>query len=64
MKIDVPEFVSLKQIAALFNMSPSTAGRYSAEPDFPVPFYFSPGRKVWLKNEVVDWFMGRRRKAA
>jgi predicted DNA-binding transcriptional regulator AlpA len=64
MKTEFPEFMNIKQIAVTFGISPSTATRYSAEPDFPEPFYFSPGKKVWLKKEVLDWFMSRRGRRA
>lgn len=64
MKSEIPRFVNIKRIAILFDLSESTANRYSAYPDFPEPFYFSAGKKVWLLSEVVDWFMGRRGRRA
>lgn len=64
MKPEVPKFVNIKQVAALFDLSVSTAIRYAASPDFPEPFYFSAGRKVWLLSEVLEWFMNRRGRRA
>ncbi|HET6526052.1 AlpA family phage regulatory protein [Sphingopyxis sp.] len=64
MKPEVPRFVNIKQVAALFDLSVSTAIRYAASSDFPEPFYFSAGRKVWLLNEVLEWFMNRRGRRA
>lgn len=64
MKIEVPKFINIKQVADLFDISTSTANRYSAYPDFPEPFYFSPGKKVWLLSEISDYFMGRRGRRA
>lgn len=64
MKSEIPKFVNIKEIAALFRLSVSTATRYSSFADFPEPFYFSAGRKVWLLGEVLDWFMSRRGRRA
>jgi predicted DNA-binding transcriptional regulator AlpA len=64
MKSNVPKFINIKQIAAEFGLSISTAVRYSSNPDFPEPFYFGPGKKVWLAEEVLSWFMSRRRRRA
>ncbi|MDR6852676.1 putative DNA-binding transcriptional regulator AlpA [Sphingomonas sp. BE123] len=62
MKSSFPKFINIKQIAAGFGISELTANRYSIGPDFPEPFYFSPGKKVWLAEEVLAWFMSRRGK--
>ncbi|TFI57500.1 hypothetical protein E2493_14945 [Sphingomonas parva] len=61
MKPTVPAFISIKGVAAMGNVSVSTAGRYSGQSDFPEPRYFSPGKKVWISEEVRNWFLDRPR---
>lgn len=61
---DFPEFLSASEIARAFGISLATVKRYANEPDFPAPFEWSPGKVRWLKTEVIDWFMSRRRQSA
>lgn len=55
----LPKFIPIKAVAAMGGISPSTARRYSDRPDFPAPRYFGPTRKVWIHDEVLNWFMSR-----
>ena len=61
---DIPEFLDAKEIACAFGISLATVKRYANEPDFPDPFEWSAGKVKWLKTEVVEWFLSRRRKSA
>lgn len=58
----VPKFIPIKVVAAMGDISTSTARRYSSRPDFPAPRYFSGSRKVWVYEEVLEWFLGRPRR--
>ncbi|URD60698.1 AlpA family phage regulatory protein [Sphingomonas sp. KRR8] len=55
----VPKFITIKTVAGIANVSPSTARRYAKREDFPKPRYISPSRPMWIMDEVLAWFMNR-----
>jgi predicted DNA-binding transcriptional regulator AlpA len=47
--------VSATGIAEMLSVTPMTAHRYASRPDFPEPFGYAAGARVWLRTDVEEW---------
>ena len=56
-------YISKKEVARIFNKSPSTITRWSKEiPEFPKPFLLGPNTVVWDRREIENYINERKKK--
>jgi predicted DNA-binding transcriptional regulator AlpA len=54
-------FISIHQIAELFNVSPKQARRITQKPGFPARHDISERSPRWKLNEVIKWADAQKR---
>ena len=55
-------YISKKEVARIFNKSPSTITRWSKEiPEFPKPFPLGPNKVMWDRIEIDDYINERKK---
>ncbi|MBO8241165.1 DUF3853 family protein [Prochlorococcus marinus XMU1410] len=48
-------FLTIKEVSNILGISVSTINRLVKKGDFPSKIKLSPGRKVFMKNDIEDW---------
>ena len=55
------ETITAKQVAAWLGINRSTIYRYVEEGKFPKPVKLSARRQVFIKEQVIQWFIDRQK---
>ena len=53
-------FLTMKEVSNSLGISVSTINRLIKQGDFPKKIKLSPGRKVFMKNEIDEWIKSKR----
>ena len=53
-------FLNIKEVSELLGISVSTINRLNKNGDFPKKIKLSPGRKVFMKNEIDEWIKSKK----
>ena len=53
-------FLNIKEVSELLGISVSTINRLYKNGDFPKKIKLSPGRKVFMKNEIDEWIKSKK----
>ena len=53
-------FLTIKEVSNLLGISVSTINRLIKNGDFPKKIKLSPGRKVFMKNEIDEWIKSQK----
>ena len=53
-------FLNIKEVSELLRISVSTINRLYKNGDFPKKIKLSPGRKVFMKNEIDEWIKSKK----
>ena len=48
-------FLNIREVSNLLGISISTINRLVKKGDFPSKIKLSPGRKVFMKNDIENW---------
>ena len=57
-----PIYISKKEVARIFNKSPSTITRWAKEiPEFPKPFLLGPNTVMWDRREIENYINERKK---
>ena len=55
-------YISKKEVARIFNKSPSTITRWSKEiSEFPKPFLLGPNTVMWDRREIENYINERKK---
>ena len=55
-------YISKKEVARIFNKSPSTITRWAKEiPEFPKPFLLGPNTVMWDRREIENYINERKK---
>ena len=55
-------FLTIKEVSELLRISVSTINRLIKNRDFPQKIKLSPGRTVFMKNDIEEWITRKRNK--
>ena len=53
-------FLTIKEVSELLRISVSTINRLIKNRDFPQKIKLSPGRTVFMKNDIEEWITRKR----
>ena len=54
-------FLTIKEVSELLRISVSTINRLIKNRDFPQKIKLSPGRTVFMKNDIEEWITRKRK---
>ena len=54
-------FLTIKEVSNLLGISVSTINRLIKREQFPSKIKLSPGRTVFIKDEINEWIKGKRK---
>ena len=54
-------FLNIKEVSEHLGISVSTINRLVKKGDFPSKIKLSPGRMVFIKNQIDEWIQKKRR---
>lgn len=60
MNIQNRPFLTIKEVSELLGISVSTINRLIKNRDFPQKIKLSPGRTVFMKNDIEEWITRKR----
>ena len=53
-------FLTIKEVSKLLGISVSTINRLIKKGEFPPKRKISPGRTVFIKDEIIEWINGKK----